>query len=92
MFGREYVVRLRQAMSRESNMSRASAVRGRKTIAGGRAAVRAGLYMAALVASRSDPVIAPFYQKLRSSGKTGKQALTACMRKLLVILNGIMRD
>jgi transposase len=66
--------------------------RGRKTIAGGRAPVRTALYMAALVASRANPVIAPYYQKLRASGKPAKQALTACIRKLLVILNAIMRD
>jgi transposase len=66
--------------------------RGRQTIAGGRATVRATLFMAALVASRSNPVIAAHYQKLRAVGKTAKQALTACMRKLLVILNAILRD
>jgi transposase len=66
--------------------------RGRRTIAGGRPAVRAALYMAALVASRANPVIAAHYKKLRAAGKTGKQALTACMRKLLVILNAILRD
>lgn len=67
-------------------------LRGRRTIAGGRPAVRAGLYMAALVASRANPVIAAHYKKLRAAGKTGKQALVACMRKLLVILNAILRD
>jgi transposase len=66
--------------------------RGRRTIAGGRTTVRTALYMAALVASRANPVIAPYYQKLRASGKSGKQALVACIRKLLVILNAIMRD
>ena len=67
-------------------------LRGRRTIAGGRAPVRAGLYMATLVASRANPVIAAHYKKLRAAGKTGKQALTACMRKLIVILNAILRD
>jgi transposase len=67
-------------------------LRGRRTIAGGRPAVRAALYMAALVASRANPVIAAYYAKLRAAGKTGKQALVACMRKLLVILNAILRD
>jgi len=67
-------------------------LRGRRTIAGGRATVRAALFMAALVASRKNPIIAPYYRKLRAAGKTGKQALTACMRKLLVILNAILRD
>ena len=67
-------------------------LRGRRTIAGGRPAVRTALYMAALVASRANPVIAAHYTKLRTAGKTGKQALVACMRKLLVILNAILRD
>jgi transposase len=49
-------------------------------------------YMAALVASRANPVIAPYYAKLRAAGKTGKQALVACMRRLVVILNAILRD
>jgi transposase len=48
--------------------------------------------MAALLASRANPVIAAHYKKLRTAGKTGKQALVACMRKLLVILNAILRD
>ena len=65
---------------------------GRRHIRGGRAQVRSGLYMAALVASRFNPVIAAFHQRLRTAGKTPKQALTACMRKLLVILNAIIRD
>jgi transposase len=67
-------------------------LRGRRTIAGGRPAVRTALYMAALVASRANPVIAPYYAKLRAAGKTGKQALVACMRRLVVILNAILRD
>jgi transposase len=65
---------------------------GRRAIAGGQAPVRAALYMAALVASRRNPVIAPYYDKLRAAGKSPKQALVACMRKLLVILNAILRD
>ena len=68
------------------------AKRGRRAIAGGRPAVRASLYMAALVASRRNPVIAAYYAKLRGAGKTAKQALVACMRKLLVILNAMLRD
>jgi transposase len=68
------------------------ALRGRKTIAGGRALVRTALSMAALVASRANPVIAAHDQKLRASGKAAKQALTACIRKLFVILNAILRD
>ena len=47
---------------------------------------------AALVASRANPTIAAHYNKLRTAGKTGKQALVACMRKLLVILNAMLRD
>ncbi len=66
--------------------------RGKRMIAGGRATVRTTLYMAALVASRRNPVIAAFYQRLRDAGKPAKLALTACMRKLLVILNAIIRD
>jgi transposase len=67
-------------------------LRGRRTIAGGRSAVRRALFMAALVASRSNPIVTAYYGKLRSAGKTAKQALTACMRKLIVILNAILRD
>jgi transposase len=67
-------------------------MRGRRTIAGGRPAVRTALFMAALVASRANPVIALYYAKLRAAGKTGKQAPTACIRKLVVILNAILRD
>jgi transposase len=67
-------------------------MRGRRTVAGGRATVRATLFMATLVATRANPVIAAYYAKLRAAGKTGKQALTACMRKLIIILNAIVRD
>ena len=67
-------------------------MRGRRTVCGGRAPVRTALYMAALVASRRNPVIAAFYQRLVSAGKCKKLALTACMRKLLVILNAILRE
>lgn len=66
--------------------------RGRRTIAGGRATVRTALYMAALVATRHNTVIAAHYKKLRSLGKKPKLAIVACMRKLLVILNAILRD
>jgi transposase len=65
--------------------------RGRRTIWGGRAAVRAALYMAAVVASRCNPVIRAFYQKLVAAGKLKKVALVACMRKLLVILNAMLK-
>lgn len=67
-------------------------MRGKRTIWGGRAQVRGALYMAALVASRCNPVIAAFYRRLLAAGKTKKLALTACMRKLLVILNAILRE
>jgi len=66
--------------------------RGKRTVWGGRANVRTALYMAALSASRWNPVIAAFYRHLRSLGKPPKVALTACMRKLLVMLNAILRD
>jgi transposase len=67
-------------------------LRGKRLVYGGRAPVRAVLYMAALVASRRNPVICAFYQRLRAAGKPAKVALTACMRKLLVILNAIARS
>jgi transposase len=67
-------------------------MRGKRTIWGGRAAVRAALYMGALVASRCNPVIAAFYQRLLAAGKSKKLALVACMRKLLVTLNAILRE
>jgi transposase len=66
--------------------------RGRRTIWGGRAGVRTVLYMAALTAARCNPIIKAFYQRLRQQGKPPKLALTACMRKLLTILNAILRD
>jgi len=66
--------------------------RGKRMIQGGRPAVRQALYMAALVASRHNPVIREFYQRLRQAGKPAKVALTACMRKLLVILNAMLKN
>lgn len=66
--------------------------RGKRMIQGGRPAVRQALYMAALVASRHNPVIREFYQRLRLAGKPPKLALTACMRKLLVILNAMLKN
>lgn len=66
--------------------------RGRRTIHGGRASVRAALYMAALVATRRNAVIRTFYQRLLAAGKVKKLALVACMRKLLTILNELMRS
>ena len=65
--------------------------RGRWMIFGGRAGVRAVLYMATLTARRFNPVIKAFYQRLRAAGKLVKVALTACMRKLLTILNAMLK-
>jgi transposase len=67
-------------------------LRGKRSIWGGRASVRAALYMGALVAARCNPLIRSFYQRLLSRGKPKKVALTACMRKLLVMLNAMIRD
>ena len=67
-------------------------LRGRRMIAGGRSQLRSVLYMAALTASKHNPVIAAFYRRLLAAGKAKKTALIACMRKLLTILNAIVRD
>lgn len=67
-------------------------MRGKRTTWGGRAKVRSALYMAALVASRHNPILKAFYQRLLSAGKPKKLALTAVMRKLLTILNAMVRD
>jgi transposase len=64
--------------------------RGRRAIWGGRARVRAVLYMGALVAVRHNPVLRAFYERLLAAGKPKKVALTACMHKLLVILNAML--
>ena len=64
---------------------------GKRAIFGGRRAVRCGLYMAALVAARRNPILAPFYQRLRQAGKPPKLALTATMRKLLIVLNSALK-
>ena len=66
-------------------------LRGRRRVWGGRAAVRAVLYMGTLVAVRHTPVLRAFYQRLRAVGKLPKVALTACMRKLLTILNAMLK-
>lgn len=66
--------------------------KGKRSIWGGRAAVRSVLYMATLSAVRYNPVIKAFYDRLRKSGKLHKVAITAAMRKLLVILNAMIRD
>ena len=64
---------------------------GQRIVWGGRSQVRRVLYMAAVSAARCNPVIRDFYQRLRSQGKPAKVALTACMRKLLVIMNSMLR-
>ena len=65
--------------------------RGKRMVWGGRARVRAALYMAALTASRYNPIIKAFYHRLCWAGKARKVALTACMRKLLIILNSMVK-
>ena len=67
-------------------------LRGRRSVWGGRARVREALYMGALIASRHNPTIRAFYARLLAAGKPKKVALVACMRKLLVILNAVIRD
>lgn len=66
-------------------------LRGRRTVWGGRAPVRAALYMGALVGVRHNPGLKAFYQRLRHAGKRPKVALVACMRKLLTLLNAILK-
>jgi transposase len=65
--------------------------RGQRAIYSGRASVRTAIYMAALVAARRNPVLKAFYQRLLARGKAKKLALVACMRKLLTILNHMLR-
>jgi transposase len=67
-------------------------VHGKRAIAGGRASVRKVLYMATLVATRHNVVIRTFYLRLLAKGKPKKVAIVACMRKLLIILNAMVRD
>ena len=67
-------------------------LRGHRYVHGGRASVRAVLYMAALVATRRNPVIRAFYERLLAAGNPKKLALVACMRKLLTILNAMARS
>jgi transposase len=66
-------------------------LRGKRMVWGGRASVRAALYMGALVGVQRNPVIRAFYQRLRAKGKPAKVALVACMRKLLCIMNSMVR-
>jgi transposase len=66
-------------------------LRGKRMIHGGRRPVRHGLYMAALVAARYNPILRSFYMRLRDAGKPAKVALTATMRKLLIVLNSALK-
>jgi len=65
--------------------------RGRRRILGGRAQIRSVLYMATAAAIRSNPVISAFHERLIKAGKEPKVAITACMRKMLTILNAMMK-
>jgi transposase len=67
-------------------------MKGKRTIWGGRASIRTALYMAALVGTRSNPVISQFYRRLVEKGKAKKLALVACMRRLLIIMNAILKQ
>ena len=67
-------------------------MRGKRSVWGGRTRVRAVLYMGALVGSRHNPVLRGLYQRLLTAGKPKKVALTACMRKLLTILNAMVKS
>jgi transposase len=66
-------------------------MRGKRAIYGGGRFVRRGLYMAALVAARHNPILRNFYLRLRAAGKPAKLALTATMRKLLIVLNSALK-
>jgi transposase len=72
-------------------LNRREKLRGKRTIFGGRRAVRNGLYMSALVAARHNPILRTFYLRLRAAGKPPKLALTATMRKLLIVLNSTLK-
>ena len=65
---------------------------GKRSIWGGRAAVRSVLYMAAITARTHNPVIREFAKRLEAAGKPFKVVITACMRKLLVILNAMLKN
>ena len=67
-------------------------MKGRRRIKGGRAPIRTVLYMAMMCAIQHNPVIKQFYQKLIAQGKHKKVALTACMRKMITLLNAMVRD
>ena len=66
-------------------------LKGKRCISGGRAPVRTALYMAAMSAIRHNPTISTYYKRLRAKGKTFKVAIVACMRKLLILLNNILK-
>lgn len=66
--------------------------RGKRMIGGGRTSVRCALYMGALVAIRHNSVLKAFYESLLARGKAKKVALTACIHKLIIILNAMVRD
>lgn len=67
-------------------------VSGQRHVRGGRAPIRSALYMAALVATRHHPIIKDFSQRLPAVGKRRKVALTACMRRLVAILDAMVRS
>jgi transposase len=67
-------------------------VKGKRAIRGGRTALRCVLYMGALVATRANPVIRAFAQRLKAAGKLNKVVIVACMRKLLSLINAMVRD
>ncbi len=67
-------------------------LKGTRSIRGGRADIRATLYMATLAAIRCNPIIRTFFQRLKAAGKRNKVAITACMRKMLTLLNAMIRD
>ena len=82
----------RNALSRRSWVShRSTGTQGLARCWGGRAHVRAALYMATLVGVRYNPVLKAFYERLVRAGKAKKVALTACMRKLLTILSAMLK-
>jgi len=73
-------------LNRDSGM-----MRGKRAIRGGRASVREALYMSALVGTQHNPKLKAFYDTLRAKGKSGKIALVACMRKLVIIMNAMLK-
>ena len=79
------------ALTEVSKSRDSGTFRGRRFVQGGRAPLRGVLYMGALVAARWNPVIRAFYLRLVAAGKPKKLALVACMRKLLTILNVMVR-